>query len=105
MPPLRRFRPTSLVRGAITETFKSQTPRNYSQTNLFSDHFSVLGFVDGVNAVFLQLLAEVVAGLDELPLLGVVLLLDLGQLGFQLLLVHRQRLDLSLQNLPRTKSF
>ena len=72
-------------------------------TNLFRDHFSVLGFVDGVNAVLLQLLAEVVARLDELALLGVVLVLDLGQLGLQLLLVHRQRLNLTLQNLTKEK--
>ena len=51
----------------------------------------------------LQLLAELVAALAEVPLLRAVLLLQLLQLALQLLLVHRQRLNLTLQNLKSRK--
>jgi len=66
---------------------------------LLGDESSVLGLVDGLGAVALELAVEVVARLEKLALLLVVLVLDLRQLGLQLLLVHRQRLDLALQHL------
>lgn len=51
----------------------------------------------------LQLLLKLLAALDEFPLLGLELLFDLLQLGLELLLVHRQRLYLSLQHLHSTR--
>ena len=54
-----------------------------------------------LDAVFLELLLELSAALQELPLLGLVLLLDGAQLGFQLLLVHSEALHLSLQHLTK----
>ena len=62
-------------------------------------HVVILLVVDGLDAVLLQLPLEVIAGVDKLVLLLVVLLLDLRQLGLQLLLVHGERLHLALEHL------
>jgi len=52
-------------------------------------------------AVFLQLLLKLGAGLEELPLLGLILLLNGAQFGLQLLLVHGEALHLPLQYLEQ----
>lgn len=70
-----------------------------TRPHLFVDHLLKLGLVDRLLAMPLQLLAERVAGVFEVTLLRAVLLLQLLQLALQLLLVHRQRLDLTLQDL------
>lgn len=53
-------------------------------------HFLKRILVHRLLAMLLQLLLELLAALDELPLLRLELLLDLLQLCFELLLMHRQ---------------
>ena len=67
--------------------------------NLFGDQLLILVLVDGFDAMFLQLGLERLAGVNESTLLLLVFVLDLAQLGLQLLLVHRQALHLALQHL------
>ncbi len=66
---------------------------------LLLHHLGVLVLVDHLRAVLLELPAELVARVEELPLLLVVLLLDLRELRLQLLLVHGERLHLALEHL------
>ena len=60
---------------------------------------SVVYHVNYLDAMFLEFLLEFCATVEELALLGLVLLLDGRQLRLQLLLVHRQTLHLPLQHL------
>jgi hypothetical protein len=53
--------------------------------------------------MFLEFFSEIVARFLKFSLLGVVFFLDLTQLRFQLLLMHRQRRDLAFQDLETEK--
>ena len=66
---------------------------------LFVDHLLELVIIDRLVTMLLQLFAELVAGLLELPLLSIVLLFQLLQFCLKLLLVHCKRLNLPFQDL------